>query len=774
MMMRWGESPLDEVKERIFEWDPGPRRRHPRLLFRPQELPALRERIQRFAPWQAFLGACTTAGSDPTPLLAATGKRSYAEAQRQQVLRGMRAWVDRFLDWGYTDDRNSCIGTARSIRSLALQYDLVLSTDVLSAEDKRFLDSAFAFFAYVLTDPDYWPPEDRGYGRGPINFNADVYTAVCAIAAVLPDHPCAPRWLDYCEDELRKDLRREVVAGGAWVEAPNYQAFTQLMLLTASMILRNAGRTNPLSDARFRASFDYLDDLLTPPDPRFDGSRLLPTVGDTGTLHSQDLRIIFAWAANIGREYRAFSRRMMRAWKACGSPAFGWHAHVDWLSVFALTDPFLPAARRQSRPSRALPGYGAVLRSGYGTSQETYLLFKAGRVRGHYHWDEGSFHLYARGVPMAVDWGSMYFPRADQPWWHNRVSLDHRAEAAMPGPEGGQNAELIGFAAIGSADLAASQMVIRALGRQPEIRENRPHTAADYEPAQEIARSVWRRRVMLLKQPDYVVVRDDLESTYRSDWSLHVLAEGVAQDGNRISLRGQHGVDLDVLFVAPREPAAHLGEWGFAYSVFECDRAAWETWREMLEDPAVAGYSCLPVHPAVAEGEEHGRFVRSCEGAGRPYLAVLFPRRPDEAEPRVRGLARPDGFELSVGKRREWVWLAAQERTFEDGERAFVGGAGAIRHGGDVRELILLDGTCIRDGDLAVEGRGPVSIVAAQGQIQGCIHAAARTLTVDVPGSLPRSARRVRMDGALQRVRWRGNRVTLSVPRGRHRFTIGP
>jgi hypothetical protein len=373
-----------------------------------------------------------------------------------------------------------------------------------------------------------------------------------------------------------------------------------------------------------------------------------------------------------------------------------------------------------------------------------------------------------------VDWGCMYFPRADQPWWHNRVSLDHRAEAVMPGPEGGQNAEITEFASIGSADLAASQMLIRALGRQPEVRENRPHSAADYEPAQEIARSVWRRRVMLLKQPDYIVVRDDLDSAYPSDWSLHVLADGAAQEANRVHLRGQHGVDLDVLFVMPRKPPARLGEWGFAYSVFECDRAAWDAWHEMLNDPAVAGYSCLPVHPAAAEGEERGRFVRIRQGPGKPYLAVLFPRRPDEPAPRVQALAGSDGFKLSVGKRREWVWLAAAERAFEDRERAFIGRAGAIRHDGDARELILLDGARFRDGELAVEGEGPVSIVATQRQIEGCTYGPARTLTVHIPASLPRSARRVRMEGALHRVRWHGNRVTLAVPHGRHEFTIGP
>jgi hypothetical protein len=773
VMMKYGESPLNEVKERILQWDPGARRRHPRLLFRPQELSAVRERIRRFPPWPAFLRLCEATGREPAALLLATGELRYAEVLRQQVLRGMRAWVDRFLDWGYTDDRNSCISTARSVRSLALQYDLVLSTDVLSAADQRFLDAAFAFFGYVLTDPDYWPPEDRGYPRGPINFNTDVYTAVCAIAAVLPDHPCAPRWLDYCEQELRQDLRREIVPGGAWVEAPNYQAFTQMMLLTAAAIMRNAGRRNILGDARFRASFDYLDDLLTPPDPRFDGSRLLPTVGDTGTLHSQDLRIIFAWAANIGKEYSAFSRRMMRAWKACGSPAFGWHAHVDWLSVLALTDPFLPSTRPQPRPSRALPGYGAVLRSGYGTAQETYLLFKAGPVRGHYHWDEGSFHLYARGAPMALDWGSMYFPRADQPWWHNRISLDHRAEAAVHGPDGRHVAELTDFASVGSADLAMSKMVIRGLARQPEIRENRPHTSADYEPPQEITPSVWRRSVMLLKQPDYVVARDDLESPYPSDWSLHVLADRATQAGARICLAGQHGMALDLFFVAPRKPRAHIGEWGFAYHDFSCDQAAWEYWHEVLDLPAFAGHSCLPVHPSVPEGDERGRFVRVGQASGRPYFVVLFPRRPHEAAPSIRAWAGGDGFKLSLGARREWVWLAAQERTFEDGERAFNGRAGAIRHDGEARELILLDGTRLHDGQLAVEGHGPVSVRAAQGQIEVHADGGARTLALRALAAVVQPRPRVWLDGKLQRLRLRGNWLMLKTPPGRHAFRIG-
>ena len=175
------------------------------------------------------------------------------------------------------------------------------------------------------------------------------------------------------------------------------------------------------------------------------------------------------------------------------------------------------------------------------------------------------------------------------------------------------------------------------------------------------------------------------------------------QRSGQIHFGGQLGVDLELFFVRPQRPLPKIGEWGWAYREFTCDLAAWEQWGEMGGQPAFRGHSCLPVHPSVPQGEERGRFVRVGQAARRPYLVAPFPRLPHEPMPRIRPWARRDGFELTAGERRDWMFLAGEERAFDDGDRGFTGRAGAIRHAGDARELVLLDGRLVR-GQLPISG----------------------------------------------------------------------
>jgi hypothetical protein len=233
------------------------------------------------------------------------------------------------------------------------------------------------------------------------------------------------------------------------------------------------------------------------------------------------------------------------------------------------------------------------------------------------------------------------------------------------------------------------------------------------------------------------------------------------------------GVDLELFFVTPARPLVESGEWGWAYREFACDQAAWEQSGQLADDPALRGHSCLPVHPAVPQGEERGRFVRVVQAAKRPYLAVLFPRLTQQAMPRRRAWAGRDGFELTATGRRDWRFLAAEERAFDDDERGFVGRAGAIRQAAGATELILLEGRRVWYKDMAVEGAGLVSITAKDGRIAGQTNGAARTLTPRLPAQRAAASRRVLLDNNPVRARRYGKRLLLKPPAGFHRFAIG-
>jgi hypothetical protein len=57
------------------------------------------------------------------------------------------------------------------------------------------------------------------------------------------------------------------------------------------------------------------------------------------------------------------------------------------------------------------PGWGAFLRHGFGTDSESYVGIRFGNFTlDHTHNDAGSINRYARGVPLALDFATMYTP----------------------------------------------------------------------------------------------------------------------------------------------------------------------------------------------------------------------------------------------------------------------------------------------------------------------------------------------------------------------------
>ena len=70
-----------------------------------------------------------------------------------------------------------------------------------------------------------------------------------------------------------------------------------------------------------------------------------------------------------------------------------------------------------------LPNFGVIFRNRCGTDQETYLAFKSGPARGHFHGDQLSFHFCENALPCVVDHHCSYGPRAGQEHMHNRVAF---------------------------------------------------------------------------------------------------------------------------------------------------------------------------------------------------------------------------------------------------------------------------------------------------------------------------------------------------------------
>jgi len=80
----------------------------------------------------------------------------------------------------------------------------------------------------------------------------------------------------------------------------------------------------------------------------------------------------------------------------------------------------------------------------------------------------------------------------------------------------------------------------------------------------------WRRDVLFVKGPGLRRSADDLESgadRLPTGWTVQVLASDVEVADSHARCLGQHGVDLSVLVVEPKEARLTTSRWGYETEV---------------------------------------------------------------------------------------------------------------------------------------------------------------------------------------------------------------
>ena len=177
---------------------------------------------------------------------------------------------------------------------------------------------------------------------------------------------------------------------------------------------------------------------------------------------------------------------------------------------FVFHDPTIPAIAPVPA-SADLPHVGAVLRSHGGGEGGSYLFLKAGRVHSHHEEDEGSFHYFGRGVPLALDGLTLCnIATAAQ---HNAVSF-----ASYGQPSG-----LVEyFTTTLEVDYVRARIAPRAF-------------ACDAMYIDDTHRSGFIRELMLVKSPvpggiEYLVVKDTVSGPDDCQWNLDVLSRQPSLD----------------------------------------------------------------------------------------------------------------------------------------------------------------------------------------------------------------------------------------------------
>jgi hypothetical protein len=183
-----------------------------------------------------------------------------------------------------------------------------------------------------------------------------------------------------------------------------------------------------------------------------------------------------------------------------------------------------------------LAGFGAIFHNNPATPRETYLAFKSGPNRGHFHGDQLSFHYCAYARPLAVDHHCSYAPHAGQEHMHNRVAF-HTEKLPWANMDGYER--LIALKTSPEADVAIGQVESERL----RITEKFPPQRWDTDLPQEVFDTPlkYRRTIVFLKHAgqDCFVIRDqyagpDVYATF----CLHVLGERCERKDNVFDFDG--------------------------------------------------------------------------------------------------------------------------------------------------------------------------------------------------------------------------------------------
>lgn len=702
VVRRHSDWTLDkQLNEYVLEWDRDPAKAGPTILLTRERLAAMR------AEWTS--GKDTPTNVVLKEFVAEKDKLKGVDRDLVELITGGKPkganlpspglWLER----RYQDDFLNPTGQTRRMKSGWPGADLV-------ADGKPLGGAWQAAIGYIFSDLDQWPGYHNGWGPGNPNFHTDKYLVAAFTAAALRDHPHAKNWLAWARHEFDMDVHRVLLPGdGVGFECPGYSTYALNLLLELATIFENSGQGNPVAEnPLFKKTGVWHRHLLTPHDARI-GIRHQAPIGDTHRWGAKDGEMF----GGLARFYRtadpAFASEMMSVWKLFRDQGMRGTVLSDVINVdqsIAITP-----LEKLDWNSRSFLGFGAIMRSRFGTDRETFASFRAGSALGHAHYEQLSFHFYGVGLPVSLDYNCSYHPRGDHAALHNTMTFGqarpftHQGDTnAVPAMEQAIGAaKLAAFASTPVADAAVAEMAVDSLVLSPVEPD---HAKFQYPyPTRKIERLVHRRYQVLVKHPagsplaDYLVIRDETISREAQHTNLHLLSRDVKIDGNRIRAEGQGEADIDVFLATANAPKIEVGRW-FYFDEWmsgpgkfkltgkgndpekqQASNAENAAWIQDIHDSD--GKSLIPPKGWKDKWEvgEYQQWLRIDTAPGHALTWVLYARRRGEPEPTFAILPNDAGVSVSLGGVTDEVLLGTIPA-------AGVAGQVVVRQGG--KETIVL------------------------------------------------------------------------------------
>jgi hypothetical protein len=731
---KYGALPLDKVKDWVLDWPQ--KAKYPRLFITPGDITGLRARIKSIPVLEQGL---RKVGWSIDRWALDGNEKDCSDAFPGLFQGGLVPKMYMALRWPVVGERTGYNQFPKEMMDYVYhQADVMLAWEKMPAEQRQEFLRCLAFLEYLLWDREYLPPRKAGFAMAGDDLWLNIQATRALLAALLADHPMAETWVKDSANYFSAHMRKWYGEDGSPFAVPGFMPapwggpMDGFPLVPVLLALDRTGLVGDAKDLypNYHKHARFTVDMLPPKDIRF-GQRILPTIGVVGWKGSG---IAGEIAALFRKSDPDLAAELMWTWQTSG-PVINFLLSGLWFDHTGISP------KPANLGSVAYPGYGAFLRSGSGTAEESYLAVRFGAFTAqNTHNDAGSVHWYARGVPLSMDWATAHKPETKEPWWHNALSYNHRepdpptpcpgkghkdcfytgkpwyehkfepttALAPMNDPSAAllsdSNPELHGrmaaFASQPGADYVRGEAERRWFETRPYTLDRQapsptPAAPGTQFPVQELRTPFrWTRQFAFVKDktpagPNYLVIADDLtgNADLEPAFNFWCMAKEVSTTGaNEHHFAGQFGVDLDLFVLEPREGRTRLGEWGH---------------RQGPSDLAKDGM------------EETQRLVRIFgQPGGKGFLVVLYPRKPDEPKPNVEVLADGRLVKLSLPDQTHWIVLNKDPLSVADGEVKLSGTAGVIKQWKDGRsEVTLLAAGQVECAGLALQSKKPATKV---------------------------------------------------------------